>query len=226
MQACGGLMTAENSVTPNMPRLETEQVPPWNSCGLSLPSRARPARSRISAEIVERPLAAVLVTMGVMRPVGVATATETSMVSFGVGTPWIHDELARGTSRSASATALTTTSFTETLTPNCAWSALRNLATSPRSTRTEAYACGTVCRDSASLLAMTLRIVVAGVSVYGAPVVGTLEMSNGVSSGGPNGTVGPPGDDDTGAAVAVGTARGMGGVVVVVVVGAAAFASA
>ena len=29
MQPWGGLMTAENSLMPNMPRLETEKVPPW-----------------------------------------------------------------------------------------------------------------------------------------------------------------------------------------------------
>ena len=33
--ACGGLMTAEKSLMPNMPRLETAVVPPWYSSGFS-----------------------------------------------------------------------------------------------------------------------------------------------------------------------------------------------
>ncbi len=78
MQPWGGLMMAANSRTPNMPRLETVKVPPWYSSGLSLPSRARPARSFISAEIVARPLVSAALIIGVMRPPGVATATETS----------------------------------------------------------------------------------------------------------------------------------------------------
>src|SRR3546814_9429694 len=56
MQPCGGLMTAAKSLMPNMPRLETEKVPPWYSSGFSLPSRARPARSFISLAMVARPL--------------------------------------------------------------------------------------------------------------------------------------------------------------------------
>jgi len=45
MHAWGGLITALNSVTPNMPKLLTLKVPPWNSCGSSFPTRARPASS-------------------------------------------------------------------------------------------------------------------------------------------------------------------------------------
>ena len=41
----GGLMTAENSVMPNMPRLEMVKEPPWNSWSWSFPSLARAARS-------------------------------------------------------------------------------------------------------------------------------------------------------------------------------------
>lgn len=50
IQACGGLITAENSVIPNIPRLEIVNEPPWNSCSFSLPSRARLARSCIEGE--------------------------------------------------------------------------------------------------------------------------------------------------------------------------------
>src|SRR5690348_18456523 len=45
MQDCGGLITAVNSLTPNMPRFEIEKVPPWNSSSLSLLDLARAARS-------------------------------------------------------------------------------------------------------------------------------------------------------------------------------------
>ncbi len=37
---CGGLMIAENSVMPYMPRFEIEKVPPVNSCGFSFPAFA------------------------------------------------------------------------------------------------------------------------------------------------------------------------------------------
>ena len=55
MPACGGLMMAENEVTPNMPMLEIEKPPPWNSSGFSLPDLARAARSFISLLIAARP---------------------------------------------------------------------------------------------------------------------------------------------------------------------------
>lgn len=42
---CGGLMTAVNCFTPNIPRLEIVKVPPWNSWGFSFPSLALSARS-------------------------------------------------------------------------------------------------------------------------------------------------------------------------------------
>lgn len=44
-QTWGGLITAEKFLIPNIPRLEMVKVPPWNSCGLSLPERAFSARS-------------------------------------------------------------------------------------------------------------------------------------------------------------------------------------
>lgn len=54
------------------------KVPPWNSCGWSFPSRALPASVLMSFAISLNPLDAVLKTIGVMRPVGVDTATDTS----------------------------------------------------------------------------------------------------------------------------------------------------
>ena len=78
MQDCGELMMAVKCEIPNMPRLETVMVPPMNSCGRSFPSLARPAISRIFEEISARPLRSADVTMGVINPFPVSTATDTS----------------------------------------------------------------------------------------------------------------------------------------------------
>ena len=69
--ACGGLMIAANSDTPNMPMLEIEKPPPWNSSGFSLPARARPARSFISRLIVARPFWSAWRMIGVISPSGI-----------------------------------------------------------------------------------------------------------------------------------------------------------
>jgi hypothetical protein len=61
-----------------MPRLEMVKVPPWYSSGLSLPSRALAASALVSAEMDARPLEPTSLMMGVMRPLGVATATQMS----------------------------------------------------------------------------------------------------------------------------------------------------
>lgn len=50
----------------------------WYSCGCSFPSLAFLARALVSAEMVVRPFDPTLVTIGVINPVGVATATDTS----------------------------------------------------------------------------------------------------------------------------------------------------
>ena len=71
-------MMAVNSWTPNMPKLEMVNEPPWYSSGLSFPSLALRARDLTSEEIEVNPLAPTSLTMGVMRPVGVATATQIS----------------------------------------------------------------------------------------------------------------------------------------------------
>ena len=96
---------AVNSWKPNMPRLETVKVPPWNSASCSFPSLALLARSRtVSATWKVKPncwwrhyqcyryyyavptsisdFPGTSVTMGVMRPESVATATETSMLGM------------------------------------------------------------------------------------------------------------------------------------------------
>ena len=71
-------MTASNCLIPIMPMFEIEAVPPWNSSGLSLPSLARAARSFISVEIAATPLVSAPLMIGVMRPAGTLTATDTS----------------------------------------------------------------------------------------------------------------------------------------------------
>ena len=52
----GGLMIAEKFFTPNIPRFETVIVPPWNSWGCSLFSRALTAKVFMSELISWRPL--------------------------------------------------------------------------------------------------------------------------------------------------------------------------
>ena len=74
---CGGLSTATNCSTPNMPRFEIVNVPPWRSCSASLPSRARPtrsARARAISWIVRRSASRIT---GTTSPFGAATAMPT-----------------------------------------------------------------------------------------------------------------------------------------------------
>ena len=65
---------AANDEIPNMPRLEMENVPPWYSCGSSLPSRAFPAKSLTSCEMDVSPFMSASVTIGVIRPCAHHTA--------------------------------------------------------------------------------------------------------------------------------------------------------
>lgn len=59
---------------PYIPKLEMVNEPPWYSCGWSLLSRALPASVLMLDEMEARPLLPTSVTMGVMSPLGVATA--------------------------------------------------------------------------------------------------------------------------------------------------------
>lgn len=78
MQDCGGLITALNTFTPNMPKFDKLIVPPWNSAGCNLFARALAASSFTSLEIVARPLLFAAKTIGVISPLSVETATLTS----------------------------------------------------------------------------------------------------------------------------------------------------
>jgi hypothetical protein len=71
-------MIAVNSWTPNIPKLEMVKDPPWYSSGLSFPSRALPAKDLTSEEMLASPLAPASLTIGVIKPVGVATAIQMS----------------------------------------------------------------------------------------------------------------------------------------------------
>jgi len=75
------MMAVKESI-PIIPRLEMVKDPPWYSSGLSLPSRAFPASSLACAEMVASPLRPASATIGVMRPVGVETATQISWVEY------------------------------------------------------------------------------------------------------------------------------------------------
>lgn len=64
-----------------MPKFDTVMVPPWNSCGCNLPSRALAANSLIALLISIKPLRSACETIGVIKPLSVATATEHSTES-------------------------------------------------------------------------------------------------------------------------------------------------
>jgi len=97
MQDCGGLMTALKLLMPNMPKLETVKVPPWNSWGCSLLLRAFCARLLTSKLMLDKPFLSALNTIGVMRPFSVATATHTSTLLYFLIKVSIQAELASGT---------------------------------------------------------------------------------------------------------------------------------
>lgn len=68
--------------SPNIPKFETVMVPPWNSCGCNFPSRALAASSLIDLLISTNPLRSACGTIGVIKPLSVATATEHSTESY------------------------------------------------------------------------------------------------------------------------------------------------
>ena len=133
MQDCGGLTIAENSRMPTIPRFEIVKLPPWISCALSGPARARSASERISALIVRRLFASASRTMGVTSPPGVATAPLTSTPACRCTASSPHEALIPGTSFSASATARTRKSLIEGLKPAWASSAPRSATSAPTS---------------------------------------------------------------------------------------------
>ena len=112
---CGGLITAVKSFTPNIPRFETALVPPWYSSGFSFRSFARAAKSFISLAIVESVLVSTARMIGVISPLfGSATATPTSACLWRSIALSVQETLASGTRLSATPSAFTTMSLTDT----------------------------------------------------------------------------------------------------------------
>ena len=112
---CGGLITAVKSFTPNIPRFDTALVPPWYSSGFNLRSLARAVKSFISFAIVDSVLVSTARMIGVMRPLfGSATATPTSACLWRSIADSVQETLASGTCASATPSAFTTMSLTDT----------------------------------------------------------------------------------------------------------------
>src|SRR5216684_1635797 len=134
MVACGGLMMAENSRTPYMPRLEMADVPPWYSPGMSFLSRARAANSFISRAMAESVFASALRMTGVIRPPSIATATPMSLCLKRRMRSSAQIALAAGTRCSAAAQALISRSLTESLKSAAALTSSRSSSSRPMST--------------------------------------------------------------------------------------------
>ena len=71
------MMAVKDSI-PIIPRFEMVNDPPWYSLGFSFPSRAFPASVFVKAEMEASPSDPASTMIGVMSPVGVATAIEIS----------------------------------------------------------------------------------------------------------------------------------------------------
>jgi hypothetical protein len=100
---------------PNIPRLEIVKDPPWNSWGRSLFFLARPASSFTSLLMLANPFESAFFTMGVIKPLGVATAMQMSTVLNCRMLVSFHPLLTSETSRKARLDALMTKSLTESL---------------------------------------------------------------------------------------------------------------
>mmetsp|Transcript_11534 Transcript_11534/g.22776 ORF Transcript_11534/g.22776 Transcript_11534/m.22776 type:complete len:375 (-) Transcript_11534:91-1215(-) len=164
MADCGGLRTATNSVMANMPRLETDKDPPWNSSGISLLIRALPARSFVSDAICAIDFLSAPRTTGVTSPAGVAAANATSIVEWNLRASGLQYAFASGTFWSAEAHALMIKSLTDTLEPERSLYSTRALIRLSISISTVMYWWGSCIFDSRSLFAMILRICVVGIS--------------------------------------------------------------
>mmetsp|Transcript_6131 Transcript_6131/g.23169 ORF Transcript_6131/g.23169 Transcript_6131/m.23169 type:complete len:296 (+) Transcript_6131:253-1140(+) len=161
----GGFKIAANVSTGNVPRLETLNDPPVYSLGFSRPSLARPASSLISSPIFVKDFVFALVTIGVINPEGVATATATSTVSQNLDCLLTAHQVALifGDKARARLTAYITQSLTLALT-FCVFSFFRNAATFVNRTSTDTYSCGLLVFDSSKRLAMTFLTAVVGMS--------------------------------------------------------------
>src|SRR5205807_839105 len=156
--ASGGLMIAVNSSTPNMPRLEMENVAPVRSPSAGRPERARSMTCRDSIEIWTRSFMSASCTTGTSRPMPWlgATARPMLMECLRWNLPSAHDELTSGNLRSASAQARTRKSVIVTFSAPGTESLSCWRRLTARSTRasTVTWNSGTVDFDSAMRRAM------------------------------------------------------------------------
>ena len=146
---------------PNIPRLESEKVPPWNSSGFSLRVRARSARSFMAVEMSARERVSASRMIGVISPPSMATATATSAWWCRAMPSGVKEALASGTFFSARAEALISRSFTETFTPRADSAPLMRVrASSSRSISRSTLSgkCGTSRKLSVSRRAMVRRM--------------------------------------------------------------------
>ncbi len=127
---CGGLMIAENSTVPYMPRFETAKVPPSSSCCSSFLSLARCARAADSRAIADSFLPSTPRSTGVTSPVPVATAIDMSTDRYASSPSSVQVTFASGTSPNAAATAAITKSLTDTFTGDASLTRLRSARSS------------------------------------------------------------------------------------------------
>ena len=111
--ACGGSTIAVKEWTPNMPRFETVNVLPVSSSGLRLRPRARSARSRDSAAICASDFWSASKSAGTSSAPSTATAIPTLTREKRSTAAVDQDAVEAGNSRSVSAAARTTKSFTD-----------------------------------------------------------------------------------------------------------------
>ena len=123
MAASGGLITAVNWSIPNIPRFDTVKVPPVTSPAASLPARARPISSLASRATWVRVFRSASRTTGTTSPPSTATAIPTCTRRCASSLSPAQDTFSSGLAASSTAHALTTRSFTLTLSPSPpAWS--------------------------------------------------------------------------------------------------------
>ena len=106
---------AEKLVTPYIPILEIVKVPPLNSSGVSLFSRARPAISFTSVAICSRPFKLIFLSTGAIKPCGVWTAKLMFTFLNRLTKSPYQEELVSGTLSAAIDAAFITRSLTEIL---------------------------------------------------------------------------------------------------------------
>jgi len=99
IQACGGLMMAENESMPIIPKFDMVKAPPVYYSGLSLFSLANWANSLVLIAICFKPFEPTSVTIGVIKPPSIETANEISCLLYLLMWSPLKVTLTSGTSR-------------------------------------------------------------------------------------------------------------------------------